>query len=220
MRQATLTPEAKSTLSSTVRGLRTRLIHDLLQFADGEYQFSREASKANLDDARSRRRQKLDAWIDEQRRAEKPRAKEKPEDTRKRWLLEAIKTVASTWLNRVVLIKHLEALELSKPKVITGGWNSHGYRRLRDFGQALLLESDTEGYGLLVQLLFEELSLDLPGLFGEVGLERLFPLPHSTLRALIETLDDPTLESAWTMEESLTNGRHFPSLCRHFRPRL
>ena len=61
----------------------------------------------------------------------------------------------------------------------------------------------TEGYATLLQLLFDELAVDLPGLFGDVGLTRLFPVPAATLREVIERLDDPELVSAWTDDTTL-----------------
>ena len=203
MSQATLTPEAKSLLSATIRALRARLIDDLLQQATGDYRLAEPADKANLPGAQARSRAALDAFLDERMRATKPPTREAPAEARARLLREAVTETAATWLNRLVLLKHLEAMELSRPKVVTGGWESPGYRQFRPFAPALLSGNDTEGYALLLRLLFEEHATDLPGLFGEVGLERLFPLPAATLRELVERLDDPGLESAWTDDTTL-----------------
>jgi hypothetical protein len=43
----------------------------------------------------------------------------------------------------------------------------------------------------------------LPGLFGDVGVSGLFPIPAATLRAVIEACDNPALESAWTDDTTL-----------------
>jgi hypothetical protein len=89
---------------------------------------------------------------------------------------------------------------------VTGGWSSKGYREFREFAPTLCTNGTTdatEGYGTLLQLLFDERAVDLPGLFGDVGLTRLFPVPAATLRDVIERLDDPGLVSAWTDDTTL-----------------
>ena len=47
----------------------------------------------------------------------------------------------------------------------------------------------TEGYAALLRLVFDELAVDLPGLFGDVRLTSLVPVPAKTLRAVVEALD-------------------------------
>ena len=126
--------------------------------------------------------------------------------TRERLLAQAEKEAAATLVNRLVLLRHLEALGLSKPVVVTGGWSSKGYREFREFAPTLCTNGTTdatEGYATLLQLLFDELSGDLPGLFGDVGLTRLFPVPAATLREVIARFDDPGLASAWTDDTTL-----------------
>ena len=120
----------------------------------------------------------------------------------KRHLLEAIQLAGATLLNRLVAIKQLEAQGLVKPVVVTGGWQSSGYGEFREFAPDLC-KDETEGYGLLLQLLFDELALELPGLFGKVGLTELFPVPAQTLRAEVEALNDGALERAWTDDTTL-----------------
>ncbi len=210
-----LTPEAKSLLSTTIRALRARVIDDLTERARGDYRLGVKAAQANLPEARRKKRTLLEGWIDERVRAaavtgkDKAKTKETADEARARFLHEAVKLAAATWLNRVVLLRHLEALGLSKPLVITGGWESRGYRQFREFAPALLLgerpdeRDETEGYAQLLQLVFDELAVDLPGLFGDVGLLHLFPMPASTLRELVEQLDRPELASAWTDDTTL-----------------
>ena len=83
-----------------------------------------------------------------------------------------------------------------------GGWNSKGFREFRDFAPGLR-DDDTEGYARLLPAVFDELAGELPGLFGDVGTTRLFPIPAATLRAVVESLDDPELASAWTDDTTL-----------------
>jgi hypothetical protein len=44
--------------------------------------------------------------------------------------------------------------------VVTGGWSSPAYREFRDFAPDLC-KDDTEDYGFLLSLLYDELALDL-----------------------------------------------------------
>jgi RNA polymerase sigma factor (sigma-70 family) len=60
-----------------------------------------------------------------------------------------------------------------------------------------------EGYALLLQLVFEELATELPGLYGPAGVADLVPIPAATLRHVVDTLDDAALESCWTDDMTL-----------------
>ncbi len=211
-----LTPEAKKLLAETIRGtaqdpekgLRARLLRAIHDEADRRYRLSVPIAEAGLDEAHRKRRERIAAWVDERTRATKPKNDAERKATRDRLLAQAEKEAAATLLNRLVVVRHLEALGLSRPPVLTGGWNSKGYREYREFAPALCGRATdttdaTEGYGTLLQLLFDELAVDLPGLFGDVGLARLFPIPGATLREVVERLDDPGLASAWTDDTTL-----------------
>jgi SAM-dependent methyltransferase len=199
---ATLTPEAKQLLAKTIRGLRARLIADLQAAAESRYRLSVPREKAGLAEEPSQRRGRLEAWLEERVRATPTQNKKEAGAARSRFLLDAVKEAAATLLNRMVLLRHLEALGLVKPAVVTGGWNAKGYRELREFAPGLMGD-ESEGYATLLQLVFDEQALDMPGLFGDVGLTRLFPVPPATLRAVVEALDDPGLETAWTDDTTL-----------------
>jgi hypothetical protein len=178
----TLTPEAKQLLATTIRGLRQRLLRDLGDEAERRYRLSVPLVKAGLDEAHHNRRRRLEAWIDERVRAggvSSGKTEKDQKATRDRVLQQAVKEAAATLLNRLVLLRHLEALGLSHPAVVTGGWNSAGYQELRDFAPALTGD-ETEGYAMLLQIVFDDLAVELPGLFGDVGLTRLFPVPPAT----------------------------------------
>ncbi len=199
---STLTPEAKQFLSTTVRALRERLLRDVHDEADRRYRLSIAIDKAGLDEAHRRRRERLEGWLDERVRALKPKSKRDEQALRARFLESAEKEAAATFLNRIVLLRHLEAMKLSKPEVATGGWKSKGYREWREFAPGLLAD-DTEGYATLLQVVFDDLAVDLPGLFGDVGLTKLFAVPPAALREVIEKLDDEALASAWTDDTTL-----------------
>ncbi|MGB8932434.1 MAG: BREX-6 system adenine-specific DNA-methyltransferase PglX [Anaeromyxobacteraceae bacterium] len=203
---ATLTPEAKQLLSKTVRELRARLLRDLGDEAERRYQLKLAPEKAKLSEEARKRRARLDGWLDERVRTVGAKNKKEEAVARERFLLDAVKEAAATVLNRLVLLRHLEALGLSRPAVVVGGWNSAGYREFREFAPALTGQEGgdgTEGYGTLLGWIFDELALDMPGLYGDVGLTRLFPVPPATLREVVEKLDQPELESAWTDDTTL-----------------
>ncbi len=197
-----LTPDAKAQLSKTVRTLRQRLLMDLRGAADSAYRMAVPMAKAGLEEPEQILRRRLEDWLDEQARADR-RPKEALADARARHRTAAEKLTGATLLNRLVVIKQMEAQGTARgPMVVSGGWNSVGYRQFRDFAPALTA-GEAEGYATLLRLLFDELSIDLPGLFGEVGLEALLPVPAVTLRAVVTALDDPVLESAWTDDTTL-----------------
>jgi SAM-dependent methyltransferase len=209
-----LTPDAKRLLAETIRGtvqspekgIRARLLRAIHDEADRQYRLSVPIAEAGLDETRWRQRKRIEEWLDERARATKPKNKTEWKATTERLLAQAEKEAAATLVNRVVLLRHLEALGLSKPAVATGGWSSKGYREFREFAPTLCTNGTadaTEGYATLLQFLFDELAVDLPGLFGDVGLTRLFQIPAATLREVIDRLDDAELSSAWTDDTTL-----------------
>ena len=189
-------------MAQTVRTLRERLLTDLHNAADSAYRLAIPLAKAGLDEEHRVQRQRLEAWLDEQTRSNAPGKQETVAQARERHRHTAEKLAAATLLNRIVVIKHMEALGLIRPAVVTGGWQSPGYREFRAVAPALLRD-DTEGFSTLLQLLYDELAQELPGLFGDVGVSGLFPIPAATLRAVIEACDNPALESAWTDDTTL-----------------
>lgn len=185
-----LTSEAKAKLSSTIRELRDRLLTDIHDTADSIYRLSLTIEKAGLAEEQRVKRSRLEQWLKEQ------------DKDLKIAQLEIEKLAAATFLNRLVVIKQLEALELIKPRIVTGGWQSPGYREFREFAPDLC-KDDSEGFSTLLGLLYDEWALDLPGLFGKVGITELLPISSVTLRATIEALNDPELDSAWLDDTTL-----------------
>lgn len=198
-----MTPKAKSALAKTIRGgadggLRQRLLDDLHNATEGVYRLGVPAEKAGLDEQAAARRARLEAWTAEQMRAEGKRGRAAAEIRR-----EAEKQAAYTWLNRIIILRLMEAADLRGPKVVTGGWSSPGYKDFRELAPALALGDDTEGYAFLLQLIFEDLAGALPGLFGDMGVAALIPMPSSALRHLIESLDHEDLASCWADDMTL-----------------
>jgi hypothetical protein len=196
-----LTSEAKDALRKAIRGLRTRLIDDLGTATKGEYQLAVTVEKARLSAGQRARRDRLDAWLDEQVRAAGPKGGKKG-DHRARAFDQAIEEAAHTFLHRLVLVRILEHHGILTPHVVTGGWRSVGYAN--EFLQyAGPLADDAKGYRCLLEAVFDELAFDLPGLFGNVGLTALIPILASTVRGLVEVLNDPALDTAWGDDTTL-----------------
>jgi hypothetical protein len=173
---------------------------DLHDATESTYRLSvKRAQDSGLDEAGLRKRKRLEAWIDEQWRAEGGvSGRRSREDFRR----EAEQQAAYTLLNRLVILRLMEATgdqgtPIRTSEVVSSGWESRAYKDLRELAPALVRGDATEGYDFLLQLVFEELATDLPGLFGSAGIADLIPIPPATLRYAIEALAKPELESCW-----------------------
>lgn len=183
-----MTSTAKNWLKKTVRELRERLLTDIRAQADSSYKLAIKRADAVLTEEHRKKRVRLEDWLDEQVRAGSRGVKEKNEQARERHLSEAIKLTAATFLNRLVVVRQMETLGLLRSKVLIGGWSSPGYKDFRDFAPEIR-HLEGEGYPFLMQLIFDELSLELPGLFGTVGLEELLPISVAMWRDAVKTLE-------------------------------
>ena len=207
MTQKLMTRDAKSALSKTIRALRTRLLADLSNAVDSRYRMRLGAHQANLAPHVAADRARLEAWLSEQQRAEGQQASngksksKKATRTRDDFRAELEAEAAYTWLHRLVVVRLMEEAGLIKPALLSRGRDSSAYRQFRDWSPELLGD-ETEGYGSLLQVLFDELALDLPGLFGS-GLIDVVPMPPATLRAMVDALSDPALDSCWADDTTL-----------------
>ena len=203
----TMTSEAKHALAATIRSLRTRLLADLHDATESAYRLALPARDAGLDEAARARRGRLAAWLDEQVRAQGS-AGAKGDRTAADFRREAEKQAAYTLLNRLVLLRLMEApgpsgAPLREIPVVTGGWESHGYQTFRQLAPGIARGDETEGYAFLLRLVFEDLATELPGLYGPAGVADLVPVPAGALRHVIDALNAPALESCWTDDMTL-----------------
>ena len=196
-----MTSDAKRRLSTTIRGLRARLLEDLQAANQSAYRLSVRFQDAGLDEAARTKRTRLESWISEQLRAEAEG--EEKQRTRDDFRRQVEKQAAYTLLNRLVILRLMEAAGLRSSQVVTGGWESGAYKDFRHLAPDLVRDDETEGYAFLLQLVFEDLATDLPGLYGSNGMADLVPVPAATLRHVVEALDDPALESCWTDDMTL-----------------
>jgi hypothetical protein len=198
-----MAPDAKRALKNTIRELREVLLTDLREALDRTYRLSLRVRDTGLGEAAGHRRERLESWISEQLRAQNDGR------TRDDFLREVEKQAAYTLLNRIVVLRLVEERRPPTSAVIRGGWNSAGYADFRALARALALPAgsgggdETEGYGFLLQLVFEEMSVELPGIFGPVGIADLVPTPPRVLRAVVEALDNPALATCWSDDMTL-----------------
>ncbi|MCG8423188.1 MAG: BREX-6 system adenine-specific DNA-methyltransferase PglX [Proteobacteria bacterium] len=201
-----MTPDAKRALSRTIRRLRDRLVRDLHDATEGAYRLSLAVGDAALDPAAASRRKRLETWIAGQI-DQLPNHGDRSLATRsrdfERFRREVEKDAAAVLLHRLVYVRLLEVAGLRPVAVVAGGWDSRGYRDFRQLAPDLVRGDDSEGYALLLQLVFDDLSIELPGLFGDARVSALVPIPAATLRAVIEALDDPVLHLVWTDDTAL-----------------
>jgi hypothetical protein len=203
-----MTPEAKGALSRSIRALRTRLLDDLHAATESAYRLSVRTREAGLDDVGRVRRARLEAWVAEQLRAQGIAGRGKGLRTAEDFRREAEKQAAYTLLNRLVLLRLMETpgpdgTPLRAPSILTGGWESRAYADFRQLAPALARGDETEGYAFLLRLVFEDLALDLPGLYGPAGVADLVPIPPATLRQVVEALNAPELDSCWSDDMTL-----------------
>ena len=200
-----MTSDAKRALSSTIRGLRQRLLDDLKIATESAYRLSVRAQDAGLEEAARTKRKRLDSWLDEQVRAQAAGGRRREQVD---FLREAEQQAAYTLLNRLVILRLMEEpgpsnQPLRKPALIKGGWNSRAYQDFRDLARGVVRDDPTEGFGFLLQLVCEELAEDLPGLFGSAGIADLIPIQAATLRHAVEELNKEELETCWSDDMTL-----------------
>ncbi|MEU2423696.1 BREX-6 system adenine-specific DNA-methyltransferase PglX [Streptomyces sp. NPDC007851] len=202
-----MTSDAKRALSTTIQSLRARLLEDLHAATETAYRLSVHARDAGLDEAARARRGRLEEWVAEQLRAQGT-AKAKGDRSADDFRREAEKQAAYTLLNRLVMLRLMEApgpsgKPLRAPAVVTGGWESRAYRDFRQLAPELVRGDETEGYAFLLRLTFEDLATELPGLYGPAGVADLVPIPAATLRHVIDALNTEALETCWTDDMTL-----------------
>lgn len=196
-----MTPEAKGELSKTIRALRTRLLEDFKSANESTYKYAiRRIDQAKLSEANATRRRRIEDWIAEQVRGEAgKKSKRTAEDFRR----DIEKQAAYTLLNRMLILRLMEAMGLHRGDLVAKGWNSDAYKSFRYFSQEIVRGEDSEGYSTLLQMVFDDLAIDMPGLYGNAGISDLIPVPTKTLRAVIDAFAEPELESCWSDDMTL-----------------
>jgi hypothetical protein len=130
----TMTPDARRSLSTIIRLLRTRLLEDLHASTEMAYRLAVRTRDAGLDEAARTRRGRLESWVAEQLRAQDAsETRSRKPRTADDFRHEAEKQAAYTLLNRLVILRLMEApgpsaeasaeastVPLRAPAVVTG----------------------------------------------------------------------------------------------------
>jgi hypothetical protein len=196
-----MAPEAMEALSSSVRRLRALLEADLARQLDRRFRLSVPANQAGLDARQFALRTRLEGWF-----AERDRARHSTGADGSNSSASIESALASNALLRLFLLRQLEACGLSRPAVLSGGWSSKGYLEFRSHAPGLTDgqgRDDYEGLDFLLKLLFEELAVDLPGLYGEQPLDPYLTLSSAALREIVAVLNAPELATAWQDDTTL-----------------
>ncbi|TWT52021.1 BREX-6 system adenine-specific DNA-methyltransferase PglX [Allorhodopirellula solitaria] len=197
----TMTPEAKGQLSKTIRALRTRLLEDFKSANDSTFKYSiRRLDQARLSEANATRRRRIEAWAAEQVRGE---AGKKNKRTAEDFRRDLEKQAAYTLLNRLLILRLMEAAGLHAGDLVAKGWQSDVFGNLRFFSAEIVEYDETEGYGFWLRMIFDDLAIDMPGLYGDAGMSEYIPVRTQTLRAVVDAFADPELDSCWTDDMTL-----------------
>jgi hypothetical protein len=208
MKRTFLDQKAKEALRKGVRGLRERLIGELTESLQSEYQLGIAADKAKLSAERREKRRRLELSLEERARTapkagQGKQSKQKSGEVDATELRLAATEAAHTLLNRLTFLRILEHHGVLKPALVTGGWESPAFEQEFAHYGAEFKDEPSRGYLHLLEAVYAEYALDLPALFGPVGITTLFPVPVPTLRAVLELLSDPALDSAWGDDTTL-----------------
>lgn len=192
-----MTPQAKSALAKAVRELRGRLLRDLHEETEAFYRLSIPVAEAKLDEATQAHRHCLESWVAKHDSRQAQAVRENAE-----------KRAGYTLLHRLVMLRLMETPRgggkaLRTPAILTGGWDSPGYKYFRQIAPALVQADETEGYRYLLNLAFEDVATQLPAVFGPAGIADLIAVSAATLRHAVEVLDQPELESCWSDDMTL-----------------
>lgn len=163
------------------KGLRRTLLDGLRAATQSTYQLQIDKRSAtSLRDAALRDRKRLDSVLG---------------SDHAQALDTLIEQAAYTWMHKLVVLRILEAQGLRKP-LLSQGRKSAALSGWRAFFPTLPGD-ETEGLRLLLELVFEDLADQLPGLFGRVGHTDLVPMPAPLLFECIQAINDPALEPCW-----------------------
>jgi hypothetical protein len=113
-----------------------------------------------------------------------------------------LRDAAFTTLNRFIALKMLEARELVQ-ECITKGERSFGYREFCGMAPGIALLSDSAGYRLYIESLFDELSTEVKVLFDRRDLASVLWPKRATFDALLDLLNEPELVTVWAEDETI-----------------
>lgn len=184
----------KGTFKTVVKSIRERLLEDLEQACSQRYSLNAlDRKNIRLTDRERRDYERLAAWLTDPAR---PHVGETAN------LKKLVKERAYTLTNRLVILMQLECRGLRMVKLISQGIEKSAFRTEHDFFVALT-QGDDQGFGFILQQVWDQLALELPALFAYSEIHECVPVPGPTLLWLIAELNRDDLKDAWTDDTTL-----------------
>jgi len=184
----------KTSLKRCVNTVRNRLLEDLEQACYQRYSLSaKDRGKVQLTYQENLYYQRLSIWLNDSAR------------THKDWKLnlkDLVKERAYTLSNRLVILMQLECRDLRKVKLISWGLEKSAFRTEQEYFVAIS-QGDDQGFGFIIQQVWDALALELPALFEYNEIHECVPIPGPTLLWLIQELNQEGLQDAWRDDTTL-----------------
>ncbi len=184
----------KRSFKNCVIAIRNRLLEDLEQACYQRYSLNaKDRGKVQLTYQEDLHYKRLFAWLEDSGRSHKD------------WksnLKDLVKERAYTLTNRLVILMQLECRDLRKVKLISQGIEKSAFRTEQEFFVALT-QGDDQGFGFILQQVWDQLALELPALFEYNETHECVPMPGPTLLWLIQELNRDDLQEAWKDDTTL-----------------
>ncbi|BFL81971.1 hypothetical protein LFREDSHE_04210 [Shewanella baltica] len=189
-----LQENTQKSFKTCINSIRNRLLEDLEQSCYQYYSLNaKNRNRVNFTYQEELYYKRLFTWL------------ESPERAHRKWednLKDLVKERAYTLTNRLVILMQLESRDLRKVKLISQGIEKSAFRTEQEFFVALT-QGDDQGFGFILQQVWDQLALELPALFEFNEIHECIPVPGPTLLWLIQQLNQDSLQQAWLDDTTL-----------------
>jgi hypothetical protein len=189
-----LNENTQKRFKNCINTIRKRLLEDLEQTCYQHYSLNaKKRDKVDLTYQEDLHYKRLFTWLESLERSHY-----KWEDN----LKDLVKERAYTLTNRLVILMQLESRGLRQVKLISQGIEKSAFRTEQEFFVALT-QGDDQGFGFILQQVWDQLALELPALFEYNEIHECVPIPGPTLLWLIQELNQDGLQQAWLNDTTL-----------------
>jgi Mor family transcriptional regulator len=189
-----LKENTQKSFKTCINSIRNRLLEDLEQSCYQYYSLNaNNRDKVNFSYQEDIKYKRLFTWL------------ESPERSHSKWqdnLKDLVKERAYTLTNRLVILMQLESRDLRKVKLISQGIEKSAFRTEQEFF-IVLTQGDDQGFGFILQQVWDQLALELPALFEFNEIHECIPIPGPTLLWIIQQLNQDGLQPAWLDDTTL-----------------
>jgi hypothetical protein len=189
-----LNENTQKRFKNCINTIRKRLLEDLEQTCYQHYSLNaKNRDKVDLTYQEELHYKRLFTWLESPERSHYKR-----EDN----LKDLVKERAYTLTNRLVILMQLESRGLRKVKLISQGIEKSAFRTEQEFFIALT-QGDDQGFGFILQQVWDQLALELPALFEYNEIHECIPILGPTLLWLIHELNQDGIQQAWMDDTTL-----------------